>query len=536
MKIKNEIAVKVGELEITGNSPIVIVGPNGGGKSKLGVDIVKNNKPSERISAKRLYIPPNNIPLQQEKKAEDALNSNKNETRENTQAYTQDISALITALFAEDNEASFKVGDLLKKGDINQTQERNTLQNTKLERVFRIWKNVFSKRELHRSKSNLRVSSTLKSKAPVLYAPTQMSDGEQIALYLISSVIKAPSGVLVVDEPELHMHLSLTKKLWNNLEQERNDIRFVYITHDTRFAESRSNARYVVVNPEGNHEVLKPDASIPPELTHLILGAIAGELTPKKIVFCEGSIDESLLEAWFSNTNMKVTSVGGCDRVIACFDAVKTGKVMGSIEPIGVVDRDDRSEDEIQTLEKRGLFVLPISELESLACLKGVFFAVGKHLRKTQSKIDDAFNKATKSIRNELGKIMHLRILQRCKDRINWKSTSQINSISKNPDLAALKQEFCGKIGIINKEMEPAEVFNEENDKLQNALNADWSEILKLFPGKSYIKPIASELGFTTKAHYLQLITNGLQPGFENTKIFREDLIKALEPFLPNRF
>jgi predicted ATP-dependent endonuclease of OLD family len=68
-----------------------------------------------------------------------------------------------------------------------------------------------------------------------------MSDGEKVGLYLISQILLAEKNcILIIDEPELHLHKALMARLWNKLEEYRNDCFFIYITHDLDFAVSKS--------------------------------------------------------------------------------------------------------------------------------------------------------------------------------------------------------------------------------------------------------------------------------------------------------
>jgi hypothetical protein len=47
-------------------------------------------------------------------------------------------------------------------------------------------------------------------------------------VYLISRVLRAPPGVVVVDEPEVHFHALLARTFWDTLQTERDDCRFVF--------------------------------------------------------------------------------------------------------------------------------------------------------------------------------------------------------------------------------------------------------------------------------------------------------------------
>ena len=75
------------------------------------------------------------------------------------------------------------------------------------------------------------------------YNASEMSDGERVIFYLIGEVLSAPeNAILVIDEPEMHIHKSITKKLWDEIEKERADCTFIYLTHDIDFATSRQDA------------------------------------------------------------------------------------------------------------------------------------------------------------------------------------------------------------------------------------------------------------------------------------------------------
>ena len=58
--------------------------------------------------------------------------------------------------------------------------------------------------------------------------------------------------MIVIDEPELHLHRSLMDKLWNKLEELSLDKTLVYITHDLDFAASRTGAKKIWVQGYAN--------------------------------------------------------------------------------------------------------------------------------------------------------------------------------------------------------------------------------------------------------------------------------------------
>ena len=75
-----------------------------------------------------------------------------------------------------------------------------------------------------------------------------MSDGERVVLYLIGQCLSLPeNSVIIIDEPETHLHKSLVDKLWNKIEAQTPNKLLLYITHDLEFAASRTDATKIWV-------------------------------------------------------------------------------------------------------------------------------------------------------------------------------------------------------------------------------------------------------------------------------------------------
>ena len=52
-------------------------------------------------------------------------------------------------------------------------------------------------------------------------------------------------GIIVIDEPELHLHRSVQALLWAEVERLRRDCLLVYLTHDVDFAVAQGGAQRV---------------------------------------------------------------------------------------------------------------------------------------------------------------------------------------------------------------------------------------------------------------------------------------------------
>ena len=80
------------------------------------------------------------------------------------------------------------------------------------------------------------------------YPGRDMSDGERVVLYLIAQALSVPNNkILIVDEPEIHLHRSIMNRLWTAIEDERQDCLFIYITHDTQFAANHQDTKKIWV-------------------------------------------------------------------------------------------------------------------------------------------------------------------------------------------------------------------------------------------------------------------------------------------------
>lgn len=119
------------------------------------------------------------------------------------------------------------------------------------------------------------------------YLLRQMSDGERTILYMAARVIIAEHPVILVDEPELHMHSRLAVQFWDEAEKLRPDCRFVYVTHDLNFTLSRRRATVLIARPNDASEAVLLD-ELPSSVAAEILGAATLPFYAKRIFLFEG--------------------------------------------------------------------------------------------------------------------------------------------------------------------------------------------------------------------------------------------------------
>ncbi|EAL0431299.1 ABC transporter ATP-binding protein, partial [Campylobacter coli] len=152
-------------------------------------------------------------------------------------------------------------------------RDKNKPFKTRIDYLFEIFNKVTQK-ELNINKNRFCINSKDKS-----YDLTNFSRGEELILYLISKILTIPNNeqqIIIIDEPELHLHPSLTNRLWDILEKHRQDCLFIYITHDLNFASSRTNSdKFWIKSYNGEKwefEQISTNEIMPQELFLKLLG------------------------------------------------------------------------------------------------------------------------------------------------------------------------------------------------------------------------------------------------------------------------
>jgi len=224
------------------SSNIVAIGANGSGKTTLSNEL-KKYLPNTGvvISAQKVLIIPTfsgvsnftntNQKLQQSQSIDKALKvTYSTENQGNAWSIMTQIGGefqvLLDNLLAERSVIRNKFFDTIQNGQVI-----NNVPISRLDKALKIWNSLIQHRILECIDGiniTLRPISNNNS-----YPAHQMSDGEKVTLYLIAHVLQAPlSGFIIIDEPEMYLHKTILKKLWDILEQERQDCIFVYLTHD----------------------------------------------------------------------------------------------------------------------------------------------------------------------------------------------------------------------------------------------------------------------------------------------------------------
>ena len=239
----------------TDSNALVIIGANGAGKSKLGAWIEQQDLENiHRIGAQRNLNFNENITLKSYSQAEDIVFwGTAEENQKNGKGYRwewgksyttklmNDFEDVLAALIALKNNENDNFVNQCKKAEETNNEKPHT-PVTSIDKLSYIWNDVFPQRDLLIEDSKF-YAFLQKNGKEMRYSANQMSDGERSVLYLASQVLCVPKNkILIIDEPEIHLHRSIMNRLWKALEKHRQDCLFIYITHDTQFAAMHGNA------------------------------------------------------------------------------------------------------------------------------------------------------------------------------------------------------------------------------------------------------------------------------------------------------
>jgi len=315
-----------------------------------------------------------------------------------------------------------------------------------------------------------------------------MSDGERAIFYMIGQVLFAPPGIIIFDEPELHIHRAVLGRLWDELEASRSDCAFVLITHDLEFAATRTGRKIVVrsFSPPASWVVedVPEDSGFDEQLTTLILGS------RRPILFVEGdgsSLDLAIYRACYPD--LTVVARGGCEQVIRSVRTMRANASLTRVTCAGLVDADSRTEADLASLNAYNISVLPVSEIENLLLLPSVASAIldydshdeaAKAARLSNLKADLFAEAAKPDVQTAI-------VVEHCRRRID--RALKVVSFEDVRDEAELAAQLTARVATINV----AALAEEIRGEIIKAISDDdMPALLRVYDRKSNIIAIAA--------------------------------------------
>ena len=514
---------------LEGNGPVVILGPNGSGKTQLASQIAGTNG-AEFINALRNIQLEDQLSSQSLAQASNQLKNEINNRRSNYWQLANEIQILFSKLLAEDAASAIRFRDSAAGG------KTALPEDTVLTRVRRLWAEVFPGRTVDFADGAPKVTTEYAASGAATYAASRMSDGERVALYLAGRVLNVSSSIVMIDEPEVHFHSRLAVRFWDALEAARPELRFVYVTHDLAFALSREAARFVLVRPNQPPQVLELSEAMPTDLARSILGAASFSVYAERIVFCEGTEsgpDFRILSSWTNDRQTAVIPVGSCEDVLRCCDAFNREKLVAGVTSVGIIDRDFRSDAFLSELPA-AVSALPVHECEALYCVPEVLRAVAVHLGKDADEVVKQFEAAARAKCAEPA-FVHKVTLERTKSRVEPLLAALLATAKSTDDATTVRSSLSNLASPASWSFNPVTVFDEELARLNKSTEGgSLDEMLRLFPGKPLLPLAASALGIDRES-LTGLVQSALKSKEPQFQVMGATIAAILSPHLPPR-
>jgi hypothetical protein len=326
---------------------------------------------------------------------------------------------------------------------------------------------------------------------------SDMSDGERVTLYLIAQALLAkPDTLLIFDEPELHINRSILAKLWDEIESARPDCCFLYITHDVEFASSRHAASKYALRafrraPQDAWDIERvPESS---DLPDDIVATIVGSRRPVLIVEGDGgSLDSALYRRVYDE--FTVVPVGSCEQVIHTVAAFASRPELHRVGCAGLVDADGRTNAEAAYLETKGVYRLPVSEIENVLLLPAVFLALAASLKYSVYEAQAKLAALKSVVFAQAAKQVDEICLRYTRRRVD----AQMKKIGlSGADVSALDADFRQAVANVD----PVAIFVGAKTDLTAAIaGQEYEKVLLAYDNKGLLSEVAKQLGYQQKA------------------------------------
>lgn len=338
------------------------------------------------------------------------------------------------------------------------------------------------------------------------YSIAKLSDGERNAILIAANVLNVPAGtLLLIDEPERHLHRSIVSPLLSLLLKERPECAFIVSTHEPLLPIDNPGSKVLLARSciyEGDTvsaydiDLLENCTIIDDDLKRTILGE------RRKIVFVEGvehSLDKPLYSLLFPNAS--IVAKGSCREVEDAVVGIKNTSELHWVKPFGLVDNDSSEPERIADLQAKGVIPLNVYSVESIYYHPEVQRLVGEKLASVVGgdlgeKLEKAKVDGIKAI-SEKAKHLSARIAEKS-------ARSQVFSLlPKKGEVAAGGKRTA--------EIDFAKCAQDEEARIQALVSAsDFVGVLQRYPIResAALDAIAKALSFANRTQYEAAVQN----------------------------
>ena len=359
-------------IRLVAGEALFVLGANGAGKSSLMVHFAASNRgKSRRISAHRQtwmqtdaldMTPASKVQTEQNIQNTDYDQSSR--YRDNYAA--QRTSMTIYEIIDSENVRARAIAACFDRNDVEAAREA-----ARREAPIAVINDLLKQSNIPISISIHKNERLMASKhGGPQYSAAELSDGERNALLIAGSVLTAPSGtLLIIDEPERHLHRSIISPLLNQLFTHRSDCAFVISTHDHGLPLMMSGSRLLLLRSckfagqsvrNWEADELPQGEPVDEHLRRDLVGA------RRDILFVEGtenSLDRPLYSLIFPMVS--VIPKGSRRNVELAVAGLRAGESLHWLRAFGIVDGDGEPQ-EGHAGKTADVYTLPLYSVESI--------------------------------------------------------------------------------------------------------------------------------------------------------------------------
>lgn len=500
---------------------LFILGANGAGKSSLLHLFTNQNRPNVRkISAHRQtwmasdaldMTPANKVQLEKHMRSEEVQLHSRYKDQYAAQRASMTIYEMIDAenVRARDIAAAVDAGQM----DEARMKARSEAPIKVINELLRL-SNIPIEISIH---ANERIMAS-KDGGPA-YSAAELSDGERNALLIAGSVLTAPSGTLmIIDEPERHLHRSIISPLLSQLFQRRQDCGFVISTHDHDLPLENPAARTLLVRScsfQGGGaqaweaDELASNTQLDDILKRDLLGA------RRKMLFVEGtetSLDKPLYSLLFPQVS--VIPKGSCREVELAVQGISDGKQFHWLRAFGIVDGDGYDEEALRNKCLNGIFAVPYYSVEAIYFHSTIIAMVARAQANVSGDdpgklLENAIEAGISEVRKHVGRL--------CSKAVKKAVARSIADQLPEGD------QYLESIDV-HIFVDSPSLLEERQQTLTRALDAgDWEAVLTFCPIRECgaRDQIARALNFRSSADYQKAVQNLLAKDIESLNFAR---------------
>ena len=479
-----------------------VLGANGTGKSSLMQHLYTSNRGNaRRISAHRqTWFQSNAITLSPEQKRQTESNMLQIDTQPQARwsdSYSaQRASIAIYDLIDAENVRARSIAGAVDSNNLALAQNRSK-RDAPIEIINELLRLSNIPIEIS-VRENEQVVASKNSGDP--YSIAELSDGERNALLVAAEVLTVKEGTLIlIDEPERHLHRSIISPLLTMLFARRPDCAFVVSTHEVMLPLDNPGARTLLLrdcNYEGSSatawdaDLVLPETKIDDGLKKDILGA------RRRLLFVEGtekSLDKPMYSLVFPGVS--VVAKATCRDVEHATSSIRDASDLHWLEAFGIVDNDNRTPADLDRLKDKGVYAISTFSVESIYYHPDIQRRVAERYAAVTGKsaselLDDAKSAALAAVGSHVQRLSERTAEKAIRERFFRHLPGKEEIISAKP---------------VNVSIDIATIVEEERNSLQDALDSGrLEEIIVRHPIRETqaLTEIAKKIGFQGREQY----------------------------------